>query len=199
MEQRLSLVTLGVADLARAKAFYETLGWQAHPGDDDVVFFQAVGFVLALWGAGELAEDSAVTDSGGWGGVTLAQNVRSPAEVDAVLAQARPRVRGSAVPGARDVLGWLLRDLRRPRRSSLGGRPQPVLDDHRRRPDPAEDRGGLARAYRTRLPPTAVSTASASRPFIRFTERAVEPYSTVIAAPAWLALYQPVIVPWQLP
>jgi len=88
MDQRLSLVTLGVTDLARAKAFYEALGWQPHPGDDDVVFFQAGGFVLALWGRGELAEDSSVTDSGGWGGITLAQNVRSPAEVDSVLSQA---------------------------------------------------------------------------------------------------------------
>ena len=50
-----------------------------------------------------------------------------------------------------------------------------------------------------RLPPTALRTALASRPFMVFMVRAVEPYSTVIAAPAWLALYQPVMVPWQLP
>jgi catechol 2,3-dioxygenase-like lactoylglutathione lyase family enzyme len=89
MEQRLSLVTLGVSDLERSRRFYEALGWRPHPGDEDVVFFQTGGIVLALWGRAELAEDSAVTDHGGWGGVTLAQNVRSPAEVDAVLAQAR--------------------------------------------------------------------------------------------------------------
>ena len=88
MEQRVSLVTLGVADLERSKRFYEELGWRAHPGGEDVAFFQAGGFVFALWGRAELAADSAVTDTGGWGGITLAQNVRSPAEVDTVLRQA---------------------------------------------------------------------------------------------------------------
>jgi catechol 2,3-dioxygenase-like lactoylglutathione lyase family enzyme len=88
MEQRLSLVTLGVADSARARAFYEALGWQGMSPDGDVVFFQSGGMVVALWGRDQLAEDSAVTDAGGWGGVTLAHNVRSPEEVDAVLAEA---------------------------------------------------------------------------------------------------------------
>jgi uncharacterized protein len=89
MEQRVSLVTLGVRDLGRARAFYEALGWMtnARP-DDDVVFFQAGGMIVALWGRAELAEDSGVEDAGGWGGITLAHNVRSPAEVDAVLAEA---------------------------------------------------------------------------------------------------------------
>jgi len=88
MEQRVSLVTLGVRDLARARAFYEALGWRTNPApDDDVVFFQAGGMIVALWGRAELAEDSGVEDSGGWGGITPAQNVRSPAEVDAVLAE----------------------------------------------------------------------------------------------------------------
>ena len=89
MEQRVSLVTLGVVDLARARAFYEALGWTtgAAPGDD-VVFFQAGGMIVALWGRAELAADSGVENSGGWGGITLAHNVRSPAEVDAVLAEA---------------------------------------------------------------------------------------------------------------
>ena len=90
MEQRLSLVTLGVRDLARARAFYEALGWStgAGPGDD-VVFFQTGGMVVALWDRARLAEDSGVADTGGWGGVTLAHNVRSPAEVDAVIEEAR--------------------------------------------------------------------------------------------------------------
>jgi catechol 2,3-dioxygenase-like lactoylglutathione lyase family enzyme len=90
MEQRLSLVTLGVADLARARAFYEALGWQsgADPGDD-VVFFQAGGMIVGLWSRAELAADSGVEDPGGWGGITLAHNVRSPEEVDRVLAEAR--------------------------------------------------------------------------------------------------------------
>jgi uncharacterized glyoxalase superfamily protein PhnB len=55
----------------------------------DVAFFQAGGMVVGLWDRGRLAEDSAVDDSPGWGGVTLAHNVRSPAEVDAVIAEAR--------------------------------------------------------------------------------------------------------------
>ena len=89
MEQRVSLVTLGVRDLARARAFYEALGWttEAAP-DDDVVFFQSGGAALALWSRASLAEDSGVEDTGGWGGVTLAHNVRSEAEVDAVVGEA---------------------------------------------------------------------------------------------------------------
>jgi uncharacterized protein len=90
MEQRVSLATLGVRDLARARAFYEALGWKTGAGpDDDVAFFQAGGMVLALWARAQLAEDSGVEDGGGWGGVTLAHNVRSPAEVDAVAEEAR--------------------------------------------------------------------------------------------------------------
>ena len=89
MEQRVSLVTLGVRDLERARAFYEALGWRTNAAaDDDVVFFQAGGMIVALWDRGSLAEDSVVEDTGGWGGITLAHNVRSPAEVDAVIAEA---------------------------------------------------------------------------------------------------------------
>jgi uncharacterized protein len=94
MEQRVSLVTLGVDDLARARRFYEALGWTtgAAPADD-VVFFQAGGLIVGLWSRAALAEDSGVEDGGvedasGWGGIVLAHNVRSPAEVDAVLAEA---------------------------------------------------------------------------------------------------------------
>jgi predicted lactoylglutathione lyase len=90
MEQRLSLVTLGVRDLQRARAFYEALGWStgAAPGDD-VVFFQAGGMIVSLWSRASLAEDSGVEDAGGWGGVTLAYNTRSPQEVDAAIEEAR--------------------------------------------------------------------------------------------------------------
>jgi catechol 2,3-dioxygenase-like lactoylglutathione lyase family enzyme len=89
VEQRISLITLGVADLGRARAFYDALGWTSGAGpDDDVVFFQAGGLIVALWDRTQLAKDSVVADSGGWGGITLAHNVRSPAEVDAVLAEA---------------------------------------------------------------------------------------------------------------
>ena len=90
MEQRVSLITLGVGDLERSRAFYEALGWTtgAAPADD-VVFFQAGGMVVALWDRAALAEDSGVEDSGGWGGMTLAHNVRSPVEVEAVTEEAR--------------------------------------------------------------------------------------------------------------
>jgi uncharacterized protein len=89
MEQRVSLITLGVADLTRARAFYESLGWTSDSKPEDgVVFFQAGGMIVALWDRDELAIDSGVEDGGGWGGVTLAYNVRSPAEVDEVLLNA---------------------------------------------------------------------------------------------------------------
>lgn len=88
MEQRVSLITLGVSDVGRARAFYGALGWKGESPDGDVVFFQAGGMVLALWGRDNLARDSAVSDGGGWGGVTLAYNVAAPAEVDAVLSEA---------------------------------------------------------------------------------------------------------------
>ncbi len=90
MEPRISLITLGVRDLARARAFYETLGFTTRAApDDDVVFFRSGGMVLALWDRAALAEDSGVQDSGGWGGMTLAHNVRSPEEVDSVVEEAR--------------------------------------------------------------------------------------------------------------
>lgn len=88
MEARVSVVTLGTTDVGRARAFYEAMGWHGTSPDGEVVFMQASGMVLALWSRELLAEDSGVIDSGGWGGVTLAHNVRSAAEVDEVLAQA---------------------------------------------------------------------------------------------------------------
>ena len=105
MEQRISLVTLGVADLARARAFYEALGWTtgAEPGDD-VVFFQAGGMVVSLWDRQSLAADSGVDDAGGYGGITLAHNVRSSAEVDAVVAEAEAG--GAAVTRRPDTTFW---------------------------------------------------------------------------------------------
>jgi uncharacterized protein len=100
VEPRISLVTLGVVDLARARAFYESLGWRSASDEPDVVFFQSGAMILALWGRNELAKDSGVRDSGGWGGVTLAHNVRSPAEVDALLAEAQTAGATIARPGA---------------------------------------------------------------------------------------------------
>ena len=106
VEQRLSLVTLGVADLARSRAFYEGLGWKVDAApDDDVVFFQAGGMVVALWGRKQLAEDSVIEDNGGWGGVTLAYCCRSTDEVDAVLAAAERAGGAIARAGAETFWG----------------------------------------------------------------------------------------------
>ena len=91
MDQRLSLVTLGVRDLDRAHRFYAALGWRGQEVQR-TVFFQLGGMALVLWGRPELAADAgfpaADGDPGGFGGIALAQNVRSPAEVDDVLAAA---------------------------------------------------------------------------------------------------------------
>ena len=105
MDQRLSLVTLGVRDLRRARAFYEALGWTTSAAlDDEVVFFQAGGMIVALWGREQLAEDSGVVDSGGWGGVTLAYNTRSPGEVDAAIEEARAA--GATIPREPAATFW---------------------------------------------------------------------------------------------
>jgi uncharacterized glyoxalase superfamily protein PhnB len=88
MDQRISLVTLGVADLPRARAFYEALGWRGQEVEE-TVFFQAGTMALVLWGHAKLAADSGVPDDGqGFDRVALAQNVRSADEVDAVVAAA---------------------------------------------------------------------------------------------------------------
>jgi len=100
------VITLGVRDLVRARAFYEALGWRTNAApEDDVVFFQAGGMVVALWGRDQLAEDSVVEDAGGWGGVTLAHNVGSPAEVDAVIAEAEAAGATIGRPGAETFWG----------------------------------------------------------------------------------------------
>lgn len=90
MDMRISLVTLGVADLDRSRAFYAALGWQEAPSPDGIVFYQAGSQVVALWERAALSIDSGTQDldRGGWGGVTLAVNVHTPADVDEVIAQA---------------------------------------------------------------------------------------------------------------
>ena len=89
MDQRVSLVTLGVRDLGRSRRFYEQLGWRGQE-TEETVFFQAGGMALVLWSREKLAADSGLDDRGtdGFGGVALAQNVRSPEEVDDVVARA---------------------------------------------------------------------------------------------------------------
>ncbi len=93
MDQRLSLITLGVRDVSRAQAFYEALGWRIGGGDDDdtdhIAFFQTGGFILALWDRAKLAQDSCVEDAPGWGGVTLALNLGTREEVDGATEEAR--------------------------------------------------------------------------------------------------------------
>lgn len=86
MEPRISLVTLGVADVARAKAFYEGLGWVGQEVQG-TVFVQAGGLALVLWGRAELAADAGIDDrtADGFGGIALAHNVRTRAEVDAIV------------------------------------------------------------------------------------------------------------------
>jgi uncharacterized protein len=105
MRQRVTVITLGTSDLKRARAFYEALGWRSRAGeDDDVVFFQTGGSVLSLWDRARLAEDSGLELGSGYGGVTLAHNVGSPAEVDEIVAQAEQA--GAAVTRAPAATFW---------------------------------------------------------------------------------------------
>ncbi|WNI17044.1 VOC family protein [Actinacidiphila sp. ITFR-21] len=89
MEPRISLITLGVSDLGRARSFYEALGW-AGQSVQETVFFQVGGLALVLWDRDRLALDCGVEDQrpAGFGGIALAHNVRSPAEVDQLIATA---------------------------------------------------------------------------------------------------------------
>jgi uncharacterized glyoxalase superfamily protein PhnB len=89
MEQRVSLITLGVGDLAASRRFYEALGWRGQEVEE-TVFFQTGGSALVLWGREKLADDAGISDDSGasFGGVSLAHNVRSAAEVDEVLREA---------------------------------------------------------------------------------------------------------------
>jgi hypothetical protein len=100
VQPRLSLVTLGVADVNRARAFYDALGWSGESPDGDVVFYQSPGMIVALWSREKLAADSVVTDGGGWGGVTFAHCVASPDVVDRVLAEAEAAGGTIGRPGA---------------------------------------------------------------------------------------------------
>jgi uncharacterized protein len=107
MEQRVSLITLGVDDVSRARAFYEQLGWKAaNSADADVAFFQCPGMIFALWDRALLAEDSGLPLSeGGAGGIsTPAINLASAEEVDAVLAEAEQAGARIARPG--DTRFW---------------------------------------------------------------------------------------------
>jgi predicted lactoylglutathione lyase len=89
MDQRLNVITLGVADVALATAFYERLGWEVTFTDGDIVMFQAGPMIISLWSATKLADDSGVpAPPDGWGGFTLGYAVGGPDEVDALCEQA---------------------------------------------------------------------------------------------------------------
>ena len=100
MERRVSLITLGYTDFERARRFYAALGWDGESPDGEVVFIQAGPMVVGLWDRAKLAADSTMVDQGGWGGISRAHNVRSPAEVDAVLAEAEAAGGTIGRPGA---------------------------------------------------------------------------------------------------
>ena len=106
MEQRVSLITLGVEDLARSRAFYERLGWKRSMKNvEGVAFFQAGGMALALWSRADLAEDARLSPEGsGFRGVALAYNTRTKEEVDAVLAEAVAA--GATLPKPAQDMFW---------------------------------------------------------------------------------------------
>jgi catechol 2,3-dioxygenase-like lactoylglutathione lyase family enzyme len=107
MEQRVTLITLGVSDLARAIRFYrDGLGWvpSAASQEGEIAFFQLNGMVLGLWSRASLAGDARATDGGGWGGIALAQNQRSRAAVDTVVAAAAAA--GATILKAPEATDW---------------------------------------------------------------------------------------------
>ncbi|MFE9643185.1 VOC family protein [Streptomyces sp. NPDC006365] len=107
MEQRISLVTLGVSDVTRSRTFYEALGWRGQE-IEETVFFQAGGLALVLWGREKLAADCGLTDgaAAGFGGIALAHNVRSDAEVDDLLTAAERAGATVTKPAATNVVGF---------------------------------------------------------------------------------------------
>ena len=108
MEQRLSIVTLGVADVAASTAFYQHLGWQPSEANsnDAITFFQAGGLIFALYGRAALAKDIGVEadDSGTFFGITLAFNTRNRAEVDSVLKEAEAA--GATIVKSAEDASW---------------------------------------------------------------------------------------------
>jgi len=123
MQQSVSLVTLGVADYARAKAFYEALGWSPALEVQETTFFQANGVILVLWGRDKLAADMGIPDDGSrWSGIALAHNVGSPAEVHDVIELARRNGAEITREPADTFYGGVRGCLPRSRRTRLGDR-----------------------------------------------------------------------------
>ena len=138
MEQRLSLVTLGVVDLARSRRFYEEgLGWRASGASTgEVAFFQLGAIALALWGREELAADAGLSGPGpgdGFAGVALAHNVHSREDVDDLLSRATMAGGRLLKSGTDADMGRLHRVLRRSRRPFVGGCLESLLHTARRR------------------------------------------------------------------
>ncbi|HEY0582667.1 MAG TPA: VOC family protein [Chloroflexota bacterium] len=95
MEQRLSVVTLGVTDLARSRAFYvDGLGWQAGFENDEIVFYQCNGIVFGTWLRDRLVADAQLSEQPVPGAMSIAHNVRTREEVQPLLA-------GAAAAGGR--------------------------------------------------------------------------------------------------
>ena len=122
MEQRVSLITLGVADLGRAARFYENgLGWKRGNDTPDVVFFQGPGMIIALWPRAQLAEDAGIPARGsGFAGIALAYNTRTREEVNAVLAEAEA-AGGHVVKPAADTF-WAAIRATSPTRMAISGK-----------------------------------------------------------------------------
>ena len=105
MEPRISLVTLCVTDMMRARCFYEALGWRATGPSEGVTFFQAGGMILSLYGRAEQATDAQLPAEGsGFGGIVLAHNVRERADVDRVMAEAKAA--GASILKPADEIFW---------------------------------------------------------------------------------------------
>jgi len=132
MEQRISLITLGVADLQRAVDFYENVvGWKPESSPPGVVFFDLNGFVFALWPHDELAKDMGITADRvpAYRGYALAHNARSEAEVDTIFARLKNNGATIVKEPQKSLLGRILRIFFRPGRTHVGNRVQSLLDD----------------------------------------------------------------------
>lgn len=167
--QRVSLITLGVDDISRARGFYEALGWHDQQVED-TVFFQAGGLAIVLWGRSALADDAGVSNTAephGLAGIALAHNVRSRQEVDQLLDQHGERAPRSPELRPRPSTG-LCRLLRRSRWPFVGGRQQPGLHAHRRRPSGPPrlrlERGGADQGWPVDLAPAAAARTADQYP-----------------------------------
>src|SRR3954454_2197418 len=113
MKQSVSLITLGVTDYERAKAFYRAIGWSPAMDLEETAFFEANGVVLVLWSREKLAADMGIADDGArWSGVALAHNVASEREVDRVIALARANGAEICREPARTFYGGYAGDFR---------------------------------------------------------------------------------------